>query len=156
MNAHILMRLLLLAGTLLFLTSCSISYSVEGSSDSIAGSLDSISASFESFTSISTSSGSEKEEVEAALLRFKEDIKGLTRVSLASRDNHEIFERQITEVAMQYGILDWEYVPATCMAIGNGLREGGVAESDIADVSLLQDSLLMKRYGCILKGYQEV
>jgi len=156
MIAHISLRLLLLAGTLLLLPSCSISYSVEQSSDSIAGSLDSISASFESFTSISTSSGSEKEEVEAALQRFKEDIKGLTRVSLAGKDDHENFERQVSEVAMQYGILDWEHEPSACMAIGNGLREGGVAEPDIPDVSLLQGSLLKKRYGCILKGYQEV
>ena len=156
MNAHSFLRLLFLVGTLLLLNSCSISYSIEGSSDSIAGSLDSISASFESFTSISTSSGSGKEEVEAALIRFKEDIMGLTQVSLASNDDHENFERQVTEVAMQYGILDWEHEPTTCMAIGTGLREGGVAEADISDVSLVQGSLLKKRHGCILKGYQEV
>jgi len=149
-------RLLLLGCTLLVGSGCSISYSVDQSSESIAQSSDSISASFESFTSISTSSGSGQKEVQAALQRFKDDVRGLTRVFLNNGDGSDNFERELTIVAMHYGILDWESEPMTFEAIGSGLRDSGLAEDDIQSVSFLQAPVLQQNRNYIMEGFQEV
>ena len=148
--------LLLLGCTFLIGSGCSVSYSVDQSSDSISQSLDSISASFDSFTSISTSSGSEKQDVQAALQRFSDDVRGLTRVFLDNAQGADNFERQLADVAMQYGIFDWEHEPITFEAIGSSLRQSGIAESDIAHVSFLQTAILKQNRYHILEGFREV
>lgn len=148
--------LLLLGCTLLVCSGCSISYSIDQSSESITQSSDSISASFTSFTSISTSSGSGQKSVEAALQRFRDDVKGLTRVFLDSDDGSDDFERELSNVAMHYGILDWESEPMTFEAIGNGLRDGGLVEDDIQRLSFLQTPVLKQNRNRIMEGFQEV
>lgn len=154
-RAHI-RSLLLLGCTLLVCSGCSISYSIDQSSESITQSSDSISASFTSFTSISTSSGSGQKSVEAALQRFRDDVKGLTRVFLDSDDGSDDFERELSNVAMHYGILDWESEPMTFEAIGNGLRDGGLVEDDIQRLSFLQTPVLKQNRNRIMEGFQEV
>ena len=147
---------LLLSGFLLFAGSgCSISYSVDQSSESVSQSLDSISASFDSFTSISTSSGSEKNSVQAALQRFSDDVRGLTRIFLDSTQDSDDFERQLADVARQYGIFDWEHESITFEAIGNSLRQSGVSEADIAHVIFLQTPVLKQNRNRILEGFRE-
>ncbi len=153
-QAHI-RSLLLLGCTLLVCSGCSISYSIDQSSESITQSSDSISASFTSFTSISTSSGSGQKSVEAALQRFRDDVKGLTRVFLDSDDGSDDFERELSNVAMHYGILDWESEPMTFEAIGNGLRDGGLVEDDIQRLSFLQTPVLKQNRNRIMEGFQE-
>jgi len=135
---------------------CSISYSVEQSSDSVAGSIDSISTSFDSFGSFSTSSGSGKKEVQAALLRFKDDIRALTLVFLQQEQQTDYFERQVGSIAKQYGLMDWEREPVTFMAIGSGLRQGGVTEPEISRISFLQSSVMIKNRRIIQEGFLEV
>ena len=148
---------LFLSGLLLFSGSgCSISYSVDQSSDSVSQSLDSISAIFDSFTSVSTSSGSEKKDVQAALQRFRDDVKGLTRIFIDDTHDSDNFERQLADVAMQYGILDWEHEPTTFEAIGISLRQNGVAETDIAHVSFLQTPVLKQNRNRILEAFRQV
>lgn len=149
-------RLLLLGCTLLVGSGCSMSYSIDQSSESIKQSSDSISASFESFTSISTSSGGGQKQVETALQRFQDDVKGITRVFLNNGDGSDNFERELTAVAMNYGILDWESEPMTFEAIGSGLRDGGLAEEDIQSVSFLQAPALQQNRNYIMEGFQEV
>ena len=154
-RAHI-RSLLLLGCTLLVCSGCSISYSIDQSSESITQSSDSISASFTSFTSISTSSGSGQKSVEAALQRFRDDVRGLTRVFLDSDDGSDDFERELSNVAMHYGILDWESEPMTFEAIGNGLRDGGLVEDAIQRLSFLQTPVLKQNRNRIMEGFQEV
>ena len=142
---------------LLIGSGCSISYSVDQSSESIAQSLDSISGSFESITSISTSSGSGKQDVAKAMQRFREDIAALTHVFL-KKENDEpyIFEQQLAEVAQQYGILDWENEPQIYFAIGGALRLSGINEAELDSLTLLQSSVMKRNKSQILDGYQEV
>jgi len=148
----ILLGCILLSGS-----GCSISYSVDQSSDSITQSSDSISASFESFTSISTSSsGGGQKSVEAALQRFKDDVMGLTRLFLENGEGSAEFQRELTHVAMGYGILDWEREQMTFEAIGNGLREGGLHEKDIDNVSFLQTPALKQNRYRIMEGFHQV
>ena len=148
--------LLLLGCTLLVGSGCSISYSIDQSSESMTQSSDSISASFDSFTSISTSSGGGQKPVQEALQRFRDDVKGLTRVFLNSGDGSDNFERELSTVAMHYGILDWEREPMTFEAIGKGLRDGGLSEEEIPRVSFLQAPVLQKNRNYIMEGFQEV
>lgn len=139
----------------LFLCSagCSISYSIDQSSDSITKSSDSISASFDSLTSISTSSSSEKKDVQAALQRFRDDISGLTRFFLNSDQGGDDFERQLGEIAMYYGVADWEHEPMIFLAIGTGLRDSGLTRTEIDDISFLQTPALQQHQKLIENGY---
>lgn len=153
-NAKVVRGFFLSGCALLAGAGCSLSYSVDQSSDSVSHSLDSISASFDSFTSISTSSGSEKKDVQAALQRFADDVKGLTRIFVDDTHGSDNFERQLAGVAMQYGILDWEHEPITFAAIGSGLRQSGIDEADIAHVSFLQTPVLQQNRNRILEGFR--
>jgi hypothetical protein len=157
MKERFFIRSLLLLGFILLVGSgCSMSYSIDQSSDSITQSSDSISGSFESFTSISTSSGGGQKSVQEALQRFRDDVKGLTRVFLNGSDGSDNFERELSTVAMHYGILDWEREPMTFEAIGKGLRDGGLAEDEIQRVSFLQTPVLKQNSNHIMEGFQEV
>ncbi|MEE4165671.1 MAG: putative lipoprotein [Desulfocapsaceae bacterium] len=157
MKTGMVIKRILLSGCILLAGSgCSISYSVDQSSDSISQSLDSISASFDSFTSISTSSGSEKKDVEAALQRFSDDVKGLTRIFLGNAQGPDDFERQLANIARNYGILDWEHEPLAFAAIGSSLRECGVAEKEITNVAFLQSAALKQNHDRIVEGFEKV
>lgn len=139
---------------LLLMAGCSASYSVDKSSDSISESLDSISASFESFTSISDSSGSGKEEVQAALQRFVDDVSGLTLVYVNRKGTANDFEHQLGALAAGYGIADWEMEPMTFRAIGNGLRQAGLKETGIGNQLFLQSSVMTRGHSLIAEGYR--
>lgn len=157
MTKRVLIRGSLLLGCIFMAGSgCSLSYSIDQSSESITQSSDSISVSFESFGSISTSSAQTQASVQAALQRFKDDVKGLTRVFLDNDEGSDEFERELTNVAMNYGILDWEREPTTFEAIGNGLRDGGLHENDIQNISFLQTPTLKENRIRIMEGFQEV
>lgn len=125
---------------------CSISYSVDASSDSIAASSGSI-------TSFSDSSGSGKEEAEAALQRFQDDIKGLTLLFLQDNGAANDFERQLGKVATSYGIVDWENEAATYNAIGSGLRQFGIEEPEVGVQPFLHTAIMRHHRDLIAQGY---
>ena len=134
---------------------CSISYSVDQSSESIGQSLDSISASFESITSISTSSGSGKKEVTAALARFKEDIAALTRVFTKSDSGAAQFETELGELSEHYGVLDWEQEADVFVTIGTTLGEVGITEQELDNLDFLQGAIFRNNYHSIVTGLQQ-
>jgi hypothetical protein len=141
---------LLILIALLALTGCSISYSLEKSSDSISESLDSISASFDSFSS---SSGGGEEEVTALLDRFQNDVSGLTRIWVREDRAPGDFETSVSQLALQYGIVDWEGSPEAFHAIGSGLRQAGVDTADISRQPILQSNLMKMNETFIVAGY---
>ena len=156
MDKSMARKIIFLSGILLFAGSgCSVSYSVDGSSESVSQSLDSISASFDSFTSLSTSSGSEKKDVQPALQRFRDDVRGLIRIFLNTPQDFDNFERQLADIARQYGVFDWEHEPLTFEAIGTSLRQSGLAEADIVHLSFLQTPALKKNRERILEGFRQ-
>ena len=113
-------------GFLMLQTSCSISYSLEESSDSVSASLDSI-------TSISiSSSGGEGEKVSATATVYEEDVAAVTVLYVGGEKNKDAFQRQVTSVAENHGISDWEQEGSTFVGMGMGLRRAGVAETSIA------------------------
>ena len=135
---------------LLALAGCSISYSVEKSSDSISESLDSISASFGSF---SDSSGGGEEEAAAQMRRFSIDVSSLTRISVEQGAEPGDFERQISDLAMRYGITDWQSEPLAFTSIGNGLHQAGIARAELSRQPFLQSSLMQRNDTLITAGY---
>jgi hypothetical protein len=141
---------ILVTGLLLALAGCSISYSVEKSSDSISESLDSISASFGSF---SDSSGGGAEEAAAQMRRFSNDVSSLARLSVEEGTAPRTFEYRMTELAMRYGITDWQSETAAFMAIGSGLRQAGISNEAITGQPFLQSSLMKQHDGLIAAGF---
>lgn len=147
MNRIFLMRKLLVNIFLVFVASgCSVSYSLETSSESI-------SASSDSFFSISRSSGGSAEEAKAAFIRFKDDVRALARVFYHESGSGYGFERQLGTLAKSHGLTDWESEPATFQAIGSGLRQAGVQGASIKATPFLQSQAMERNLGLIMEGY---
>lgn len=129
-------------------TGCSISYSLEKSSDSVSASLD-------SFTSISTSSSGEEEaKVSATATLYEEDVAAATVLYVSSDKNNDTYRRQITSIAENHGISDWEQESSTFFGMGKGLRRAGVAESSIPSLSYFRSIADSPNYSLVLRGYQ--
>ena len=101
------------------------------------------------FRSSSRSSGGEDEEESS----YRQDVTSVTLAYLeAGRAGGDLL-RDLSRVAEQHGITDWEGRPSTFVAIGVGLRRGGV---DPADVSAFSERLFGPDVGVlghILEGY---
>lgn len=141
-----LVYLLLLTFLTLVNSGCSISYSLETSSDSIATSSD-------SFFSISRSSGGSEKEVEAALQRYSDDVSGLTVSYFRENGDTYTFERQLGSIARSYGLINWQREAATYQAIGSGLRQAGVKKDTINSTIFLQSSTMELHLETIVEGY---
>ena len=128
---------------------CSISASVESSSDSV-------SASLESITSISTSSsgssGDEEQKVEETGNLYVEDIAALTVLYVSREKTKEEFQRQITITAQTHGLNDWEQEDSTYTAMGKGLKRAGINEDAITTIAYF-GALPSSKYKLVLKGY---
>ena len=138
----------LLCSLYLLQAGCSISYSLEQSSDSV-------SASLESLTSPSTSSsGGEEAQVSDTARVYEEDVAAATVLYVSGEKNNDIYQRQITSIAQKHGISDWEQENSTFVAMGKGLRRGGVAESSIPDLPYFRSLVHGPNYSQVLKGYR--
>lgn len=138
----------LLCGISLIQAGCSISYSLEKSSDSVSASLDSL-------TSISTSSsGGEEERVTETATVYEEDIAAITVLYASREKNNEEYQRQITRIAKTHGIGDWEKEPATYKGMGMGLRRAGVAEDSISNMPYFRPLSSTSHFDTVLEGYR--
>jgi len=91
------------------------------------GSSASFSASSESISNIVTSPFESSSDSSGADTAYRDDLRVLTLATLESSGGEEGFLRGIGEVAERYGIVDWEGIPETYVAIGEGLREAGLS-----------------------------
>ncbi|MBL4903544.1 MAG: putative lipoprotein [Desulfocapsa sp.] len=128
---------------------CSISYSLEKSSDSVSASLDSI-------TSISTSSsGGEDEKVSATSTVYEEDVAAATVLYVGRNKTTDEYQRQVTNIAKNHGISNWEQEQSTFLGMGKGLRRAGVSRDSIANIpyfrSMVADN--STSYSKVIKGY---
>jgi hypothetical protein len=131
---------------------CSISYSLEKSSDSVSASLDSI-------TSISTSSSGGEESVERKVREtatvYEEDIAAVTVLYVSREKNNDEFQRKVASIAKNHGISDWEQENRTFLAMGKGLRRAGVAEDSIGNLSYFRSIVGSSKFSEVLKGYRQ-
>ncbi|AGF77271.1 hypothetical protein UWK_00691 [Desulfocapsa sulfexigens DSM 10523] len=143
----------LLCVTSLIQTGCSISYSLEKSSDSVSASLDSIT----SITSISTSSsgGSEEEaKINATGTVYEEDVAAVTVLYVSREKTTDDYQRQVTAIAKNHGISDWEQEESTFLAMGKGLRRAGVSEDSITNLPFFRSIAKSSNYSSVIKGYK--
>ena len=126
----------LLAVLVVGLFACSFSDSSESISKSVSS----------PFKSSSDSSGDSH-------LAYQEDVRDYTAAYIRSGGDYDTFERKIGGVAAKYGITDWELDTRTYVAIGQGLRKGGLKPIQLAvwKSNLVHDDL--SRADLIQKGY---
>ena len=127
---------LALAVSVVAVSACSFSDSSESISKSVSS----------PFKSSSDSSG----DSQAA---YQEDVRDYTAAYVRSGGQFDAFERKIGSVAAQHGITDWELNQGTYLAIGQGLRKGGLKPIELAawKSNLARDDL--SRAELIQKGY---
>ncbi|HID70521.1 MAG TPA: putative lipoprotein [Desulfobacterales bacterium] len=141
----------LLVSLLTLQTGCSVSYSLEQSSDSVSTSLDSLT----SITSISTSSaGGDEEKVSATAQIYKEDVAAATVLYISGGKNNTKFQRQVTSIARNHGISDWEKETSTFIGMGMGLRRAGITEDSIVDIPYFHSVADGSNYSRIIEGYR--
>lgn len=132
-------------------TGCSVSYSLEQSSDSVSTSLDSLT----SITSISTSSaGGEEEKISETVQIYKEDVAAATVLYISGEKNIISFQRQVTSIARNHGISDWEKETSTFVGMGMGLQRAGIAEDSIVDLPYFCSVADGSNYSRIIEGYR--
>jgi len=129
---------------------CSISYSLEKSSDSVSASLDSL-------TSISTSSSgdsAEETKINETGTLFEEDVAAATVLYVSREKTTDDYQRQVASIAKTHGITDWEQDESTYIGMGKGLRRAGVSEESIANLPYFRSLSGSASYSTILKGYK--
>jgi len=144
--SRFLSMLLLFAATCM-LAGCSISYSTGKSSDSISGSLDSISGSFNSSSGGGTTAA-------PAATAYAEDVAAATVLYASSPDNTQHFQQIISSIARSHGIVDWERDELTYRAMGQGLKQAGIAELQIAGLPYFQSLGQGVDFKRVLTGYR--
>lgn len=137
---------LLVALTLFTVSGCSISYSVDQSSDSLTQSSDSISNSFHS-------SGSSGDELASVFGHFLDDVSGLVAAWMMAPDEATCFDSELGTLALSYGITDWASEPSVFYAIGEGLRQSGTDQDNPAGVPFLQSRIMKENSRLIISGY---
>lgn len=136
---------------LMMQTGCSISYSLEKSSDSVSASLDSLT----SITSISTSSpGGEEGKVDATGSLYEEDVAAVTVLYVSREKTTDEYQRQVTSIARNHGISDWEQEMTTFIGMGRGLRRAGISEDSIPNLPYFRSIADGSNYSEVLKGYK--
>jgi len=128
------------------LAGCSISYSSGKSSDSISGSFDSISGSFDSSSGGTTAA--------PAATAYAEDVAAATVLYTASPDNTGYFQQIISTIARSHGIVDWEQEKITYTAMGKGLKQAGISESQIAELPYFHGLGHKSAFKGVLSGYR--
>lgn len=138
----------LLYGFSVLQAGCSISYSLEKSSDSVSASLDSI-------TSISTSSSpGEEEQVKVTGTLYEEDIAAVTVLYVSREKSNDEYQRQVARIAGNHGISDWEQEKSTFLGMGKGLRRAGVSEDSISNLPYFRGIADSPSYAWVLEGYR--
>ncbi len=138
----------MLCGYAMLQAGCSISYSLEKSSDSVSASLDSI-------TSISTSSsGGEEEKINATGTLYEEDIAAVTVLYVSREKTTDEYQRQVAGIAKNHGISDWEQEETTFLGMGKGLRRAGIVEDSITNLPYFRSIADSSHYSRVIEGYK--
>jgi len=82
-------------------------------------------------SSRSSGSGDSEERSESS---YRDDVRVAARAFAESGGDAEAFLRQLGRIAEDHGISHWEGQPGTFIALGAGLREAGVPESELGNV----------------------
>ncbi len=146
MRISLITAMFLLFSVLSLLSGCSISYSSGKSSDSISASSD----------SISDSSGSgDDEEAESTANAYGEDIAAATKRYALYQTESAQFMQTISNIAQNHGIVDWEQEKLTYTAMGRGLKQAGINEQIIGELTYFSSLAGSDDYSLVLAGYHQ-
>ena len=134
-------NLLLVSAALALLAGCSISYSSGKSSDSITSSV--------------SSGGGESKQAGKEINNYVEEVIVVTNLYVRQGKNNKAYQRHITVVAGNHGIIDWENEESTFVAMGKGLKRAGVNEDNIASLPYFETIVISSKYALLLRGYKE-
>jgi len=101
--------------------------SITSPSDWVSGTGTSISGSFEGLSASSGSGGAKPTDT-----AYRRDVRAFAAHFAASGGSQQDFLRGIGRVAASHGVTHWESEPATMLAIGEGLRDAGIDEAQMA------------------------
>jgi hypothetical protein len=122
----------LLVAVLPLLGCQAISASITSPSDWISGTGESISGSFNAMSgSLSRSSDSSGGDKPAPDQAYRRDVRVYAAHFARTGGTSQDFLRGIGAVAAEHGISDWESLPATQQAIGEGLRDAGIQPAEL-------------------------
>lgn len=139
-------------------TGCSISYSLEKSSDSVSTSLDSLTSLTSVSTSLSSSTsssgGSEDTKVNATGSIYEEDVAAVTVLYVSREKTTNDYQRQVAAIAKNHGISDWEQEESTFLGMGKGLRRAGISEDSIVNLPFFRSIAGGSHYSDVITGYK--
>jgi hypothetical protein len=101
--------------------------SITSPSDWVSGTGTSISGSFEGLSRSSGSGGAGSTDT-----AYRRDVRAYAAHFAAAGGSQQDFLRGIGWVAESHGVTHWESKPATMLAIGEGLRDAGIDEAQMA------------------------
>ena len=114
-----------LACALTFLPGCILSQSVSKSASEALGS---VSDSVRSVSDQATGVGDAEERLER---EYRDDVRVAARDLVGNGASANELQRELGRIAELHGISDWEAWPGTMVAIGAGICEAGIAESEL-------------------------
>ena len=108
-----------------------------------------------SMASISSISASSSGIVASINPDYQDDVSNATAIALNSEEsNSDEVLRNVSKVAAEYGISDWETQGATFYAIGKGIRESGASEREAKSLASQVTGSNKDATGLLLEGYR--
>jgi hypothetical protein len=124
--------------------------SITSPSDWVSGTGTSISGSFEGLSRSSGSGGARSTDT-----AYRRDVRAYAAHFAASGGSQQDFLRGIGQVAESHGVTHWESEPATMLAIGEGLRDAGVGEAQMAALRAQAVDADPAVVALVLEGWQD-
>ncbi len=140
--------------TLCFATGCSKSSTTQAS---FGSSSDSSSSPFKSSSKSSSGDDEEGEKKEETETAFQRDVRNYTVGFARTVDEHDIesFQRDLGAIAEGYGITDWERTGGTFVAIGRGLGESELENTNAKQLAVALSNEDYDRLMLIRSGYED-
>ena len=125
------LRISLLVGLLPLLACQVISASITSPSDWVSGTGESISGSFNAFSDSLTKSSGSGGKTDTTNQAYRRDVRVFAAHFARTGGTSQDFLRGVGNVAADHGISDWESLPDTQRAIGEGLRDAGIEPAQL-------------------------
>ncbi|MCP4176191.1 MAG: putative lipoprotein [bacterium] len=102
---------------------------------------------------LSRSSKKDKSNVNTAAYSYQDEVITLATLYAESGGTSQNFQRELSIIASNHGIIAWENNINTFESIGIGLKQGGILNKSIKTLSFLQTKTFVDNYSLIVSGY---
>jgi hypothetical protein len=101
----------------------------------------------------SRSSKRDENSVDTTSSSYQDEVVALTVLYTKSGGTLQDFQRELSMVSNNHGIVDWENNIQIYKSIGIGLKQGGIPNKSIKTLPFLQTDIFYNHYSQILSGY---